>query len=348
MKTSKTSFVKKQVKRITRNLLAVNIALAATVVGTAGLNSRYFSNFFNGPSQIDAQTLNAETPVEDIEKYYVSVEGSESLDTGVEEITTTTRTNKYTGKIVSQKESITGNYITLKVGDRFLLVKATEAEEVDNLEFTGTLEEITEDLKQYVTIDDGFYPYMLNTDNFKIGGYIFLIIGVPTLLICVWNIKRGYDRALDYTKSPVVKTLESYGAIEETEKEIDTQLEEGCHKYNHWDKQLLLTQSWVMYKTFLDINTIRSDRILWVYKTVTQHKTNGIPMRKSYTVTINDASGESLQIPLSRKKAERFLEDIETLAPWVVFGYSEDLKEIWEQDKDQFMEMVEDRKVAVA
>lgn len=71
------------IQRSNRNLLVVNTFLVLSLIALAGMNRRYFYNFFFGPFPIDNQRLLANTTPENNLQYFFKIRGSKSLNTGI-------------------------------------------------------------------------------------------------------------------------------------------------------------------------------------------------------------------------------------------------------------------------
>lgn len=314
----------------------------------AQASSNYLYNFFFGPFSADVNFLSSVKSLAEQEKVFVSVSGEKSLATGMQQISQTK--SKATGKIT--KEEVKSDYIILVVDQRFLLVKADHGHESDT-SFTGSLElipgnvynAVIQDLeKDRPGIKSLFFPFMLDAGNFRLGGYFGLVIGIPLFFLGLWNIKKALQRTSDLKSSPIVKAISRHGEPFSVGAELDSQVKESLQKFG---KKCFLTKNWFVNKKFFDLNVARFDRIAWVYKKVTKHSVNFIPTGKTYGILVNTQFGDMFEVEMTEKEVNGFLEKLATSAPWIVFGYSDELKALWDKDKAGFVGAVEERKKKV-
>lgn len=85
------------------------------------------------------------------------------------------------------------------------------------------------------------------------------------------------------------------------------------------DKEFVLIQSGP--NTYLH----RPQDIAWVYQTITQHRTNGIPSGKSYSINIMLMDGKNRTLALSKKAAEELLVYMESELPGAIVGYTDEI-----------------------
>lgn len=112
------------IRRASRNLVMTGLLLIGAVLGLALLNQRYLANFFRGPVVMDRQALLKLGDVASLEKYYVTVQGDEGIDTGVTEVEQTK--SKYSYEVKSER--VTSKFIALRLDKRLLLVQGSSDE----------------------------------------------------------------------------------------------------------------------------------------------------------------------------------------------------------------------------
>jgi hypothetical protein len=97
--------------------------IAWALVFTAGFlfviaNARYVINFVRGPYSLRGADLAQINDAESTPRYFVSVHPDKVLDTGIQEITTTTENG------VKQGSYVSAGYYAVLVGNRYLIVKS--------------------------------------------------------------------------------------------------------------------------------------------------------------------------------------------------------------------------------
>jgi len=85
-------------------------------------NGRYVRNFVQGPFAIQPAALAQITDVDAAPEYFVSVNSDKVLDTGIQEITTTTRNG------AEESSYVSAGYYAVVLGNHFLIVKIERPE----------------------------------------------------------------------------------------------------------------------------------------------------------------------------------------------------------------------------
>ena len=83
------------------------------------------------------------------------------------------------------------------------------------------------------------------------------------------------------------------------------------------------------------------NKILWAYQNTTTHRTNGIKTGVTYSINIYSEGRSKVQIISvpDETTAQNILQDIDSRYPWVVVGYTEDLKKMFFKDHNQFLQL---------
>src|SRR5262249_25672322 len=151
-----------------RRVIAWAVALAGVAVFCAA-QRRYVENFLTGPYDMGRAELDAIGDVSSEKKCYARVQGSEAIDTGVQQITVETRKGVETGR------SVTGAYFALVVGDRLLVCRSRTGAQTT---FEGELAPIPPDVDQQIfdsaearQLRSRFYPFYLTDESFRYPGY---------------------------------------------------------------------------------------------------------------------------------------------------------------------------------
>ena len=82
-------------------------------------------------------------------------------------------------------------------------------------------------------------------------------------------------------------------------------------------------------------------KILWAYQNTTTHRTSGIKTGVTYSIYIY-SEGHSkvhiISVP-DEATAQDILHNMDSMYPWVVVGYTEDLKKMYFKDRSQFLQL---------
>lgn len=98
--------------------------------------------------------------------------------------------------------------------------------------------------------------------------------------------------------------------------------------------------------TYYDLSStvpkaIANNKILWAYQNTTTHRTNGIKTGVTYSVVIfadGEKTGYTIGVP-NEATAQEMLQKMNAMLPWVVVGYSEDLRKLFNKDRAHFLEL---------
>ncbi|HET9221616.1 MAG TPA: DUF6709 family protein [Roseiflexaceae bacterium] len=332
------SLIHRTIRRSNRNQLIVCLVGALVLVGLAAINTRYFYNFFFGPFPMERETLLATSDAGALQKYFVKVSGDRTLDTGGQEISRNTK---------SGSERVTAAYMALALDDRFLIVKAQDDTKITD--YTGYLEAMPSDVRTEIVADiEGAVPevrgafllFVLNTGSFRSTGYVALALGIPLFGLCLWGLARAIRRSNDPSTHPILRSLSRFGPPDYVASQIDAELLAEHPKAGGVD----LTPNWLVHAAPASLSATRIDDVVWAYKQVTQHRTNGVPTGKTYAAQIWDRHGVCITVTGKEPVVNQALEAVAQRSPWVLAGYSPELEKTWKQNRATVVEAVEQRR----
>jgi len=325
-------------------LAAANRRIAFWVITTvaailiAGANYRYARNFFGGPFATSAEELDKVSDADQANNFFVRVTGSKTLNTGIQQITTTTRNG------VKESERVTAGYFGLLVGDRFLIVKSASA---PNGTAEGELKPMPADLRGQLAsslgteiVQNNIRPLLLDTEGFRNSGYWAIGIGV-VLVFCLFRYLRpALPLRKDISQSPVMQRVRGWGDPISLAVEIEN---EDQKKVEYKSKGVRITEKYVINKGLFTCNVFRFQDLLWAYKRVTQHRVNFIPTGKSYNAVMVFYGG-SADVSGSQKNVDELLQKSAVKAPWAIYGFSKDLEGHFKKNTAEFCAAVEGRR----
>jgi hypothetical protein len=328
------------INRSNRNRLVLSLVGIVAVLAIGILSWRYFYNFFLGPFPISRADLLATTDPGAPTKYFVTVEGDNTIDTGVQEITESSRSNT---------RRVTASFMALVVDDRILIVKAPSADE-QVTSFTGALASMPSDVRSEIVEDavkdnpelrDVFLPFMLDTDGFRTGGYFGLAVGIPVFLLCILGLVQAVQRSSDPLKHPIMKDLGRFGPAQQVVSEIENDLFMPHEQLG----DLHLTPGWLVHTPAAALGATRLEDTVWIYKQVTQRRVNGIPAGKTYSALIFDRHGKLITIPGKNEEAvNQMLQAVLNRAPWSLAGYNQEIEKAWKSNRASVIAAVDQRR----
>lgn len=334
-----TSVVNGTINRSNRNLLIIALVALLALVVFAALTFRYYANFFAGPSAISQADLLGAQDADDLFQYYVTVEGDDVADTG---FTLETTRN---GVVTSTK-----NYLGLLVGDKVLLIET--AKMAIGTAFTGSLIDIPGDVQREVVdvlvkdepdLKGIFLPMMLRDDDFNFSGYLGIALTIGLAALAGWNLFRGLTRMSDPSRHPIMRALSRFGDPRMVVGDLDAQLAVDHPKVGN----VHITPNWMVHTQKSDLNATRFDDIVWIYKQVTQHRTNGIPTGKTFTAQIYDRHGAQIVVQGKEDLINQTLNAILQRAPWAIAGHSSELEKAWKSNRAALVAAADHRRQQV-
>lgn len=320
-----------------RILFWVITSLAALLIVSA--NYRYVRNFFGGPYTTSAAELDKIFDANQAANFYIRVTGSKTIDTGIQQVTTTTRNG------VKESERVTAGYFALLVGDRFLVVKSASA---PTGAVQGELQPMSDKLRSELASSIGsadqvqqyVRPLLLDTEGFRYPGYWAIGIGV-VLLFCLWRYLRpALALRSDISTSPVMQRVRGWGDPISLAVEIE---DEDGKKLEYKSQGVRVTEKYVIEKRFFTFNVLRFQDLLWAYKRVTQRRVNFIPAGKSYNAVLSFYGG-SVSVSGSEKNVDELLARSAAKAPWAIIGFSDELQRHFTKNTQEFCTAVEQRR----
>jgi hypothetical protein len=338
-------FIGRHIRRTNRNLLVANAVLIVVVVVAAAVSSRYLYNFALGPFPVDADALVGMQSPDQALQYYVTVKGERLIDIGSKQIER--RVDKATGKVRS--ESVKAVFLVLVMPQRLLLVKAPGS--ATDPQVTGKLVSLPEDVRGRILgplenqVPDArgrFLPAMLDSTGFYVPGLLGLAIGVPCLLLGLWNVKKALRRRANPLTHPLAVKLQPLGEPEQVIEAIDREVEDMEHRQTIGST--ILTTSWLVRPQTFGLGIIHLGDMLWAYQKVTKHSVNFVPTGKSFTAILCARRGQTVEIGGSEQATKQLLEAVWQRVPWMLVGFDARLAALRKKNPAGLEEIVAERR----
>jgi len=318
--------------------------IAWAFVLTAGIlfliaNGRYVANFIRGPYPLRSAELGQISDIETTPRYFVSVHADKIMDTGIQEVTTTTENDVKEGSYVS------AGYYAVLVGDRYLIVKCAAK---PSAQIVGQLSSFPTDLSsQLFSGADGrelrsaCYPFYLESEGFRYPGYWGIGIGIVFLLLFVKYGRPAWLHLRDINSHPVVSRVNHWSDPMSISVEAERELNSAVR---YRSQGIFVTDRYLIVKRFFAFNILRFEDLLWAYKKVTKRSVNFIPTGKDYAaVLVFYGGGQSF--PASQEIVDEVLTFASTKAPWAVFGHSKEIADLFRKQTSAFCGAVEARRL---
>lgn len=109
---------------------------------------------------------------------------------------------------------------------------------------------------------------------------------------------------------------------------------------------LRINNEFFMHLAGNNVSFAETREVLWVYLNITKHSYNFIPTGKTYAIMVMLADGTSITMNQKNKKAaEATMEYIGNSLPYIIFGYDEQIAQIYGSNRQEMMRVVNERKM---
>lgn len=332
MKMKNDSAIYKSVRRANMYLLIASLVSLIIVAVMVTISSgAYWYAQLTGPIEISAKDiagLDGSTRL-----YNRYVEGDRMRDTNYfEEIV-----NEY-GTVIR----IDAYFGALEIEDDVWLFVRTDSEINRRVEdYTGTLQPVSGDVtvEVYALAQDEmrieFLPVMLDTTGDEIGWYVGTAVLVALTLFGIWGLFTYLKRSGNPNNHPTLKKLGRFGDAGVIASDIEADLATGENKVG----DLRFSNKYLVHSGGSFFKVMPYDQVAWVYKKIT--KRNGVA---SHSLHLFDTTGEEIVISSKEDKVNAMIQAVYARAPWAIAGYSDQISQTWNKDREAFLQQVEMRR----
>ncbi len=328
------NFAKKQVKRINRNKIILMIILIACVATMILAFAPSLGSLYSGTHTF--KTAKEAQALMDDGKEFVSITVDELYDTG------------YSCK---ENDKIVYRYYIFWADDKFIMCKVDKdlTEEIyEDYELSGKLEKATgmeSDVISKLKLESGdsssVVTFYLNSEYSRIWAQIGVAIGVLLIVIMFGVVIKAVINMSNYQGNKFFKKMGADEASAERLNQIISSLF-ASGMTSKKIQQMNIMGEWIISTSFMGFTVCNKDDIVWMYKSVTKHRTNGIPTGKTYGLVLRGKNKEHIGLSAkSDKVADEMLQELYAEMPCVIMGYSDELSELYEKQTAGFLEMRE-------
>lgn len=280
---------------------------------------------------------------------------------------------EYSENTTTHRRTTTDLYYVIWTGDenatdyRYMTIKVpakweSEMEEIaentynelysDPLHFVGKIRKLDSEeygyFQDYFTssgwsatdIEDMTLPYYIDVMGTYVTpgsytGYVLLFIaGVLLLITGIYRIVKGAKGG--YLK----KFRRDYESAGYSETSIDSDLNSAVsYTKNGSVKMGRLCTYYNLTGT--EPRAIPNSKIMWAYQNTTTHRTNGVKTGVTYSVMVyaeGNKNAFTISVP-NEATAQDILKKMDQMLPWVVVGYSEELKKLFNKERTRFLQL---------
>lgn len=303
-----------QVRRASRNSLIWNGVGLLAIALVAWFSGNYYYNFFYGPFPYDdAQILQAaEHSGNGGLLAYIQLTDRRLIETGFENVMSEDGKRRYSNP-----------YSMTPVGDKMMIVmteRIVDAKHlVGPLSKLGTIESgLIADLENlHPELRGKFLPIYLNeAAAFKVIGYLGLLVGIPVLFLCLFNISRASWSLQHPASHRMMWQLAKFGDPIDVATGIDREMAAGpVAKYG----KSLLTSLWLLRPTAFGMIAVPLSDIVWMYH---------LKQSESFAVLCL-RTGKTIAMPLRGEQVDKLLREVSERVPWALDGYDVETLKMW-------------------
>lgn len=111
-------------------------------------------------------------------------------------------------------------------------------------------------------------------------------------------------------------------------------------------KNILLTEDWLFFSSFYNLDTVRISDIVWAYRAQTSHRRNFIETHKTFSLELRLYEDAEWSFALTEFGTIKLLQAIQRKAPWIPIGYSEELNNLWITNRSRLYSMANEMRKA--
>jgi hypothetical protein len=301
------------------------------------------------PKQIDVNKIKSGNYVIGVMSDYYHIEGDSFISTGSEDFTAIYEFDSETKEIIQ-----TQDYVLVKYEEYWIPIRLPDKTNSFSITYKGKLAAINDEvlnqikeraantnIKEFdpdklldITLDTMVEPGLFT--------YITLIISSILILIAISNIYKVVRRYRDPYSSPIIQNLNVYGDMLDIIQSIENEVGSGVYTYG----KVVNTESWLILKRIFTIDIVPLSNIIWIYIRNKWIKWGIIPVFRTVELSIILRDNENITTTFASViNAEDVLNKIQNFAPWVLTGYSKELRKMYKSDLGSLVEKVDHAKM---
>jgi hypothetical protein len=131
--------------------------------------------------------------------------------------------------------------------------------------------------------------------------------------------------------------------------EVSSQIEAAFSNQTFRPNQLYLSHRWICFGRG-GVAIIRPiDSLIWTCVETVRHRIQGIiPYKTTNQLIVWDRTGRAAAIVLTKMEVQSAVASLQVIAPWLLAGYSQTLKESWNNDREELIALVDQRRKQIA
>ena len=342
-----TNYAKKQVKRIARNIAILSIIFAVLIGILLVTLSADIPNLY-GPHTTIASSSELST-LYNSRATFVEIQAEDFFDSGYTRNKDNKDINKYYVCYFDEEYIVCKTDIKLtedSYENYTLTGKIIKPESVDQKAINRTKEDAAESWGM-TSYEAGKYfsNYMIDTTGSRILEQIICGLGYLVVAALIFLALSQFRFVAAYTTNKWYKKLSDLDPTQNADRVnefVSREYDSGDYVLKM--RQTILMRNWILLPKLTRFSVKRSSDLIWVYKTITQHRTNGIPTGKSYSITLRFKDKTTVSLTSKKKNSDALLDSIKHSYPHTFVGYTDSMEHLFRQDIDEFVRVIENAK----
>ena len=317
------------VRRVSRNLLLLNLLVLGVVAAGFGAASGYYYNFFKGPFVVDRRDLLSPSTGWFARRY----------------VTTEFR---------SLGNTWTANYLAAHMaGWKILLVKVNPPPGTDpqaRTRLTGCLVPVSAEVKRDVVdvlvnqvkgVDGRVLDVMFDAGGgYATPGWVGLGVGVPVAVVCLWNIEKALRRLVNPRVHPSYRKLSAFGDPRAVAGSISADFAGGAEAIG----PVTVGKGWVVHASKWGVAATPLRELVWAYRQGKSRLRKGAPPEKMATVLVRDRGRGAFRVRMPRAQVKQLFSALKKKVPWMIAGVDPQLEEAWRTDHRRVVAVADARR----
>jgi hypothetical protein len=326
--------------------------LAATI-GLLAYNLRFLTNYFAGPRTISRAELLEVKDVEEMERYWVTMQADRVLDSGIDIVSVKKKRGFETGR------SVTGHYYVGVVGEKLLVIKANGNGYVrarpDATTVEGALVPASDEIIAMMTstpqskpLRERFMPMQLEAGGFKSDGELLMGLAYVASGLAGLIALFGLYRVLAPGRHRALRSLSTTPGQSLAEASSTLEAEVAHKQFIALGGGAKLTASHLLQPGALRFNVRPLDDLLWAYPVVTTKKLYGvITTGRSHSAMFNFKRGKPVKVTGAEPAIQSAMNVLARVHPWVLLGHEKKLAADYRRKRKDVIAAVDSRRAQV-
>lgn len=342
-------------KKVLKGSLAWSIILILVGLGLAGWNA--MDAFYCVRGGVDFTTLEPDQ----INNQVVKLDLTDNFGSYMYQSSKNTKTNRETRTHLyyviwsGDDESTDWRFMSIKVPVKYesqmeAMAEATSVGEIsDPITFYGKVKKLDATETRYFT--EYFEEVGWTEEDIAAGTLLYYIdaFAVPSLSMGLYIILFAGGVIILIYGIFKIASAASGGALKKLHQDIadagftEASIESDYRDAQSFDKKGTLKVGKLMtyYMAGTIPRALPNSKIMWAYQNTVTHRTNGVKTGTTYNVMVFDEiTPKGHTFPVANETvAQDMLNYYNATLPWVVVGYSDELKKLYNKDRTQFLQL---------